>query len=1312
MNLEHLLQAAPSVNKEETKPVSPTLMIGLGGTGKEVLLRFRRRAVERYGSLNAMPFVRFLHVDTDTTASSKEQVDLPSSNDPLDEAVRFRPSERIDLTIEGGTGKYVQHIRTYPHIKRWFPTTGKIADLGNLGDGAGQVRVASRLGFYHAPNFQKITSALDHARRNLNDPKILTRVSSMGFEFDGTKTDAFVICSIAGGTGGGTFLDMGFLLNRYFDNLTSAGILLLPSFFAGYAGGTRVRANGYAALMELNHHAFGNVFVANWDGSRNQLLPPPPFGITYLVDGTNEASLGIPSNGGETDAYQMIADVLFQDYSLGSFAGKKRATRVNLANFSQEVYSHNFLNEALRNRSASHQRHVVGDTFPTRFGSFGFSAIEFPADRVHSACGARLATEILHFWQNTLLDDPLEDLFTRFLTHTSVQFAQGRIDRRDGGGTVQRSDIEQSLGVYEEGGGRTFDSFLWERAQKIRHRIEATPVSQKAATLETELAELDRILAFEDSGDPEEWGLGIRQLESNKRHYLDRVREGIGQRAQELANDPRYGVAYTLSLLRELKSLLRNSNFQYLGHFEAAIVTWRDEIQNQSYDLDQLKLDLARHEREFFFRGHHLKWDLEQLVGSREGAEPGAIYGYYWSRVMKQIAKRGKAICEAIDEFLGKDDVTGDGLLASYWRLLSSFGQLQERLRRKATYFRAEQRSELRVSLYRDEDTDTWYRQWVGQDAQLRQTLETVGNQLLKDVFEVDTVTAAMARIQRTSATQLEESLLARCKQFFAGQEKQPEALKMLFDKRWDGERQRMVKRAYDLAKVWLKPAGSGLDHINLRPVIHDQRPCLIGVDMGDNQRFPEFERLLGEIRSSDDSPSSFQEIGRPNRHMILFYNELAGVPAFYSEAITRPGGLRDAYSSWDEKEDLHFDKNRFQFGDLIPKTTEEAREFADSVRAFVLARILGLLKVRELRDEESDQTTLYFSYARGGSLDAEDVSLGTEEQAIDALYRDPRPAHQTDRFYLLDAAEKTLESLRAENLLWVYWLLLDFYLYMVYPPSRDDQWVSNLTVVQYRPEHAVLAGARDQIRTMLPSDDAGHQLEKALEAARRGKQGEEMTYEDYMAALASHVQLVGRFEVTKRNLVVDRSSFLATPVLDRQKLLGPVKTWPDPAPVSQSPSKEQRVRACPNCRESIPIRATFCTHCKQKIAVNEPCPHCNEAVPNDLESCWNCGNHLRRGNWIDCPECHAWSGYEDELPCPECGHDPRRATSPTDDGPSVSSGGAAGATPKPSDDGFEMPPTPAPVADSEEAPSSVECPTCYTLVAAGPRCSECDGLL
>ncbi|MCC7431515.1 hypothetical protein IT568_11770, partial [bacterium] len=48
-------------------PVKPTLFIGLGGSGKEVLIRLRRLFYEKYRMVG-LPIMEFLWFDTDTAA--------------------------------------------------------------------------------------------------------------------------------------------------------------------------------------------------------------------------------------------------------------------------------------------------------------------------------------------------------------------------------------------------------------------------------------------------------------------------------------------------------------------------------------------------------------------------------------------------------------------------------------------------------------------------------------------------------------------------------------------------------------------------------------------------------------------------------------------------------------------------------------------------------------------------------------------------------------------------------------------------------------------------------------------------------------------------------------------------------------------------------------------------------------------------------------------------------------------------------------------------------------------------------------------
>src|SRR5437763_10833866 len=124
-----------------------------------------------------------MHLDTDKNQTACEQYELRAADDPLYNHVRFTSAERIDLTVAGGTGKYVEHLEHFPNVKRWFPAGGKIAHLGDLKEGAGQVRIASRLGFFDASNHQKITGRLEQCHRELTNTAIPGQASRLGFNF-------------------------------------------------------------------------------------------------------------------------------------------------------------------------------------------------------------------------------------------------------------------------------------------------------------------------------------------------------------------------------------------------------------------------------------------------------------------------------------------------------------------------------------------------------------------------------------------------------------------------------------------------------------------------------------------------------------------------------------------------------------------------------------------------------------------------------------------------------------------------------------------------------------------------------------------------------------------------------------------------------------------------------------------------------------------------------------------------------------------------------------------------------------------------
>ena len=201
--------------------VVPTLFIGVGGTGAEVLWRIRRRILNkvwtggaqavRLDSLDQFPFAQFLHIDLDFNTITETG---KSSDDTLQSAIAFKASERYVKKLD--LSKYIatdETLRAYPLIEEWFPLSAqRVRDLNiNPEKGAGQVRSISRLYFFD--RYQEIRAAIKQALASLrSNVDHADKHKLLGLEPEsGGALRVVVVASTAGGTGSGAFIDVGYL---------------------------------------------------------------------------------------------------------------------------------------------------------------------------------------------------------------------------------------------------------------------------------------------------------------------------------------------------------------------------------------------------------------------------------------------------------------------------------------------------------------------------------------------------------------------------------------------------------------------------------------------------------------------------------------------------------------------------------------------------------------------------------------------------------------------------------------------------------------------------------------------------------------------------------------------------------------------------------------------------------------------------------------------------------------------------------------------------------------------------------------------
>ena len=278
---------------EKTFQATPTLMIGLGGTGMKVATYVKKSLYEING--NRLPDqMAIMVIDTE----AKAQFSLGGGTQERDErnatgSVRIEGGEYFALTgdvkalgekikkeqIEASSSPGQRSGQPHRHMSNWFQARYYIDKVGvkpsvwNMDVGAGRLRQFGRLGLFN--RYTQMTQLLlDNLRA----------IRASGAK----ELYVHVAGSLAGGTGAALFIDIAHLVLQY---ASQAGIsqtpvvfghFVLPEAFRGtpevelYKNGVRADfdARAFAALRELTR--LRGTTPANSDG----------YPIIYKPDGT------------------------------------------------------------------------------------------------------------------------------------------------------------------------------------------------------------------------------------------------------------------------------------------------------------------------------------------------------------------------------------------------------------------------------------------------------------------------------------------------------------------------------------------------------------------------------------------------------------------------------------------------------------------------------------------------------------------------------------------------------------------------------------------------------------------------------------------------------------------------------------------------------------------------------------------------------------------------------------------------------------------------------------------------------------------
>jgi hypothetical protein len=1038
-------------------PVKPTIIVGLGGSGGDILLRIRKRFFEKYGSLSQFPIVSYVWIDTDAT---EKNVGAGAFADQI----AFSNSEKL-MTTMGDTTKVTNDLNNFPHIKRWFYPG--LTKLKTMTEGAGQIRAYSRLGFFE--HYGKIKNAIKEAAgvvRNLEN--IRTAQDRHRLEVNPEEFQVFLVFSIAGGTGSGMFLDTAFLIKDLFrgQKVTTVGFVLMPGLFN--PNEDRIFANSYAALKELNHYSYEHDFEVEWPNETAHKIPGPPFNYTYLIDQVNYGGNAVEFANHDI-LFNMVAENIFKDFTQSDFAGYKRGVRVNLDQYLVDLFAFHHRNE----RGDS----IIDQRFITRFSSFGLASITVPADRIEQACAYKLAADVADHWgrlSNTgfnealLTETVMKEIMPRARMLEGNYSAQGLIE--------QRNDIQKALLEDVRNPGQKLSILISQaigntcrEAQQGVHRQKGQALSQYLrASVERELGLLRR-----DKSDPQQWGDYARAIHFNKERHVESAREALRQEVARLINEEHQNVGYAIGLLRQTIIVLRDPNRDYIAFFDRAREQALKRREEGRKKVDHLLAEILRHEGRSNWDGRKgaiIQYDIKRF---EEFATD-----YVRQDLLVQLYGAAKEVCERLIDYIGAAETTEsgalvtEGLMGELYTLHNNLDGLKTSLENKYKQFRERSRSELSLMLYDPDDIESIYMpRYLGVGEKATQKIESIGDQILQ---KLKTTVMDLPKIVRQRGPEaVERQIRDLAREPFQKIKEDFDVLDMLWKKYPDeADREAKVRLIYRQAKFWLH----GGKRERSYELSTERHRILVGIPQ--NSANPhirsEFEELLkNRVRDQGDPTISIQHT--PERSEIVFYSEVGGVPVNWADVISE---LRQKYlQKQGDGEELHTDSNEIKFDDLVVLDDHERAELEEAHECFLLGVIFS-----EIKPERDVAGRVLYRWSEQIGLVGQErtVALGIEMRALAELI-----SKKSVRQVLLERVREHLARVyRDKDHLARFNALLGWYYQEIYAPARVEDSdgaehieQSNMCRAVYKNIEAVERHLRSQTNGSRPSVEAFKEL-------------------------------------------------------------------------------------------------------------------------------------------------------------------------------------------------------------------------------------------
>lgn len=457
-----------------------TLLIGIGGSGKEVVMRFRRKLNEMYDGLDKHPYIEYIWLDTDSRNKNIRNVDWDKSfNDTKMEGPNIINASMSSNELQS----FYDNFDQYHNYHHWFNFEA-LRGMGSqvLVQGASAMRPFGKLAFWK--HSTKIENAISGA---------ITRLKSPGFSIKNLSSaddiDVYVIASLAGGTGSGMLIDTAVMLQKIDFNLNLNGIFFLSDIFANDranpVGGNQIArdANCFAALQELDFYMTPenqtvrdknpSLFDFNWSDSQQHTIMLPIFTKLNLVSNIYQNNEVEPSL---EEAFNIVAEYLIMGYNDTSFDADIRSARTNvIRGYNQKMQFMNVIR-------TSNKPYRVTTPYSTTYTGLGLGLIEFNKKRIKNWAKYQFLADFLNGLasQNrvdrTLFIDEHDKPKTEYLDPDTIW------NRLEAGGKGE-SPIDEMMSKMREERNQLLETILnWsdirnvniDKMQSMRTEIERT----------------------------------------------------------------------------------------------------------------------------------------------------------------------------------------------------------------------------------------------------------------------------------------------------------------------------------------------------------------------------------------------------------------------------------------------------------------------------------------------------------------------------------------------------------------------------------------------------------------------------------------------------------------------------------------------------------------------------------------------------------------------------------------------------------------------------------------------------------------------